>query len=141
MPGKVTVFNCFNEPITGLSVSGNGVGNVTGWSTGGTGSPPQYTPSSITVPRSKYAAAGTFAIGANPIIVPWDSFTGRASITIPSSVPGSGPISLDQDLMLYITANEAFLTTQFGYVVGDPFPISGSLSSQSPDQGGTLAGA
>lgn len=132
MPGQVTVFNCFNEPVANLSVSGFPAGAIPGWSAGGTSpAPPKYTPSSITVPRTKYAGSTvSFAIGDNPLIIPWDSFTGRGTITVPSSVPGAGPISLDQDLMLYLTANEAFLTTQFGYVVAT-CPIAGSLSSIS----------
>jgi hypothetical protein len=139
MAGQVTVFNCFNEPVTNLSVGGYPAGSIPAWSGGVTPAPPKYTPSSITVPRAKYAGTSVaFAIGDNPIMVPWDSFTGRGTITVPSSVPGGGPISLDQDLMLYVTANEAFLMTQFGYVIGT-FAITGSLSAAASATQPTLS--
>lgn len=51
--GKVTVFNCYSEPVTGLTVSGYAVGDIGPYSQGGAGKPPRYTPSSLVVARSK----------------------------------------------------------------------------------------
>ncbi|HEX8392435.1 MAG TPA: hypothetical protein VF665_08780 [Longimicrobium sp.] len=134
MAGKVTVFNCFNEPVTNLSVAGySAAATIAGWADGTVTGVPKYTPSSTTVPRAKYAgSSAVFAIGDNAVKVPWDSFTGSITVTVPSSVPGTGPISLDQDLMLYVGANQAFLTTQFGYVIGT-FTVVGALGGVQVD--------
>jgi hypothetical protein len=110
---NVYVFNCYNEPITKLLVGGNSAGDIAGWSTvAGT----KYTAAELAVPRSKYPddAKATFAIGDNDIRVPWDSFTGTATVAIPN--PTSSPISLDDDLILFITRNEAILMTTRGFV-------------------------
>jgi hypothetical protein len=114
MPGTVTVFNCYNEPITSLSVSGNGVGDVAAASDGSSGKPPKYTPSGKAIPRSKHSEQGKFAIGDNPVQIPWNSFTGTTTIQIPN--PTTAPVSLDDDLVLYVTTNKAILVLSRGYV-------------------------
>jgi hypothetical protein len=109
--GSVYVFNCFNEPITALAVAGSAVGGIPGWSTGG-GS--RYTPAARAVPRTRNPTpGGNFAIGNNAISIPWDSFRGMATITIPD--PGSG-IGLDEDLILFVATNQATLLSTRGSV-------------------------
>jgi|SRR3954447_13173576 len=115
MPGTVTVFNCYNEPITSLSVSGNGVGDIPPASPGGDGKPLKYTPSGKAIPRSKHAEQGKFAIGDNAVQIPWNSFTGTTTITIPN--PTTAPVSLDDNLILYVTTNKAILVLERGFVL------------------------
>jgi len=111
MPGKVTVFNSYNEPITNMLVANNVAGNIGGWSPGPT--PPQYTPSALTVPRSKYpATTAVFAYGDNAMVFPWNSRTGHTTVSIPLDS------SLDDDLILYLTQNLAILLTARGVVMG-----------------------
>lgn len=128
---KVTVFNCYNEQISKLSVGGYSAGDIKPWSDGSSGNPPKYTPSSIAVPRTKNSDDNnpTFAIGDNQVIVPWDSFKGTLTVTIPD--PKSTDVSLDDDLMLFITRNNAILVTQRGYEKGS-FPVS--LQSAAGDR-------
>ena len=113
--GRVTVFNCYSEPIHGLVVSGAGVGDIDGFSRGGSGKPPAGTPAGITVPRSKELAPGAFAIGNNVIVARWLSFYAKTTIEIPD--PRREPVSLDDDLALYVATNKAFLMTMRGYVL------------------------
>jgi hypothetical protein len=116
----VTVFNCYNEPVTGLIVSGGPVGDIDAWSDGRGSRPPRYTPSSRVVGRSKSSAPKTFALGDNPVVVPWDSFTGRATVRIPA--PGDSGISLDDDLLLFVSTSQLTLMTVRGRVV-DNIPL------------------
>jgi hypothetical protein len=110
MSGKVTVFNSYNEPITNLLVSNNIAGNIAGWSQGPT--PPLYTPGSLPVQRAKYPGSSpVFAYGANTMVFPWDSRTGHTTVTIPPET------SLDDDLILYLTQNDAILLTARGVVI------------------------
>jgi hypothetical protein len=113
--GSVYVFNCYNEPISGLVVGGGRVGNIPGWASGGS---TIYTPSAIRVPRSKSAAPGNFATGDNSVRSPWDSYTGTTKITI----PGPGSISLDDDLILFLAVNQATLMTTRVFV-NATFPV------------------
>ena len=120
MPGKVVVFNSYNEPITGLLVANNVAGNIAGWAVGPT--PPQYTPSALSVPRSKYpATTAVFAYGKNTLIFPWNSRTGNTTVDIPLE------ISLDDDLLLYLTQNQAILLTARGVVIST-FVVTTTLS-------------
>jgi hypothetical protein len=112
--GKVTVFNCYNEPVNGLAVGGGVVGDIAAWSGGGGSRPPKYTPASLTVSRSKKPEPKSFAIGENRLLIPWDSFTGTAKIQIPD--PAQSPVSLDDDLLLFVGINEVTMMTTRGYV-------------------------
>jgi hypothetical protein len=110
MPGKVTVFNSYNEPIVHMLVANLDAGNIGGWAVGPT--PPQFTPSAGTVPRSKYpSTTAVFAYGDNPMVFPWNSRTGHTTVSI------SVDISLDDDLILYLTQNLAILLTARGVVL------------------------
>jgi len=128
--GTVHVFNSYNEPVTGLSVSGYSAGNIDGWAASGA---TQYTPNQVSVPRCKYqgeVSGPAFAIGDNPVVIPWVSFRAAATITIPP--PQSG-VSLMDDLILYLTVNTAILVTTRGYVL-NTFPISTTKLSDEDDQ-------
>ena len=123
MPGKVYVFNSYNEPITNLSVSGYNAGSIAGWGT-------DYKPDVINVPRAKHSddeSTAAFAIGDNPMIIPWDSFQAAAKVTIPN--PAASNVSLDDDLILYLMVNKAILVTTRGYVL-DVFDVSTSKMSR-----------
>jgi hypothetical protein len=126
--GRVTVFNCYNEPVTGLSVSGSNVGHIAPWSNGRGDGPPLYTPSSLRVDRSKNPDPGKFAFGGNRAMVPWDSFTGEATVRIPS--PGDSGIGLDDDLLLFVSPSQMTLMTTRGFVV-DNFPVKQQLGRPS----------
>ena len=119
---NVYVFNLYNEPITGMSVAGYAAGSIAGYATGSVPpGVPVYTPASLSVPRSKSpGSSASFAIGDNSLILPWDSFRGQATITIPD--PAVSPVSLTDPLILYVTRNDAVLMTERGYVFGQ-FPI------------------
>jgi hypothetical protein len=120
MPGSVTVFNSYNEPVTQLSVGGYSAGDIAGWSKGPT--PPLFTPSALVVPRSKSPETkATFAIGPNLVIVNWNSFVVKYTVVVPD--PRSSGISLDDDLILYLTVNEAILVTARGFVIGTAEPL------------------
>jgi hypothetical protein len=120
---NIYVFNLYNEPVTGLSVSGYAAGDIAGYANGTVpAGSPIYTPASLPVPRSKTpGSSATFAIGDNSIIAPWDSFHGSATITIPD--PKTNPVSLDDPLILLLAVNDAILLTTRGYVV-QIFPVS-----------------
>jgi hypothetical protein len=119
MSGNVYVFNCYNEPINQLNIANLGAGGIAGWSTtAGT----LYTPAQLKVARSKYPeSSATFAIGDNQLAALWDSFTGNVTVTIPD--PKAGDVSLDDDLILFLTKNEAVLLTTRGMVQAT-FPLS-----------------
>jgi hypothetical protein len=116
--GGVTVFNCHNEAVSGLTVAGGLAGNVAGWSLGGAQTP--YTPAGLVVPRSLGPNPGQFAIGDNALTLPWDSFTGSATITIPD--PRSGVVSLLDDLILFAALNQAVLLSARGTALAT-FPV------------------
>jgi hypothetical protein len=129
MAGKVYVFNCFNEPITGLSVAGYSVGNIPQWADG-TGKAIKYTPEGMTVERSKYPTQKDFAIGENSLLVPWDSFTGSTTVVIPDPKPQEkNSVSLDDDLILFLCTNEAILLTTRGFVL-NTFPMQLQASEE-----------
>jgi hypothetical protein len=130
---NVYVFNLYNEPVTGLSVAGYAAGSVPGYATGTVpAGVPVYTPASLAVPRTKSAESGaSFSIGDNSIVVPWDSFRGEATITIPD--PAVYPVSLTDPLILYLTRNDAVLMTARGYVVGQ-FPVALTMVVKTEDR-------
>jgi hypothetical protein len=114
----VYVFNCFNEPITGLSVGGYSAGDIPAYSDGTKA--PVYTPASLAVPRSKEPQSkATFAIGDNLLVAPWVSFRAGATIKIPDPAKGT---SLSDPLLLFLCVNRAILLTTRGYVL-DEFPV------------------
>jgi hypothetical protein len=117
MPANVYVFNLYNEPVTNLSVSGYNAGSINGYANGTVpAGVPIYTPASLTVPRSKtQGGTASFSIGDNPLVIPWDSFRGTVTVTIPD--PAKFPISLDDPLILLLAVNDAILLTTRGYVV------------------------
>ena len=134
---SVYVFNCLNEPITGLAVAGYKVGNIPDWSDGRSGPATRYTPAGLPVPRSEFPTSeGTFAIGDNAVSSPWDSYIGRATITIPD--PRSTGVSLDDDLILFLASNEAMLLTTRGFVVAH-FNVTHHL--KVPQHGPARAGS
>lgn len=111
--GKVTVFNCYNEPVSRLNIDGGDVGDIAPWSEGGGNRPAKYTPASLTVPRSKNPEPKSFAIGSNRLSSQWNSFTGTATIEIPDP----SQVSLNDDLLLFLAINEATMLTTRGYVI------------------------
>jgi len=114
--GTVYVFNCYNEPITNLSVSGYNAGNISGWEE--SDKSVMYTPNEMQVPRSKHGddlTSAAFAIGANAVIIPWVSFQANTTVNIPN--PAISPVSLMDNLILYLTVNKAILMTNRGYVL------------------------
>jgi hypothetical protein len=127
MAGNVYLFNLYNEPITGLSVNGYSAGNVSGYANGSTGTP-IYTPASLSVARSKYqGGSAAFAIGGNSLVIPWDSFRGTTTVSIPD--PSTAPVSLDDSLLLLVAVNEAMLMTTRGYVLST-FQVNVSTMSE-----------
>jgi hypothetical protein len=115
--GSVYVFNCYNEPISSLTVAGAAVGSIDSWSTRGQ---TLYTPAERAVPRTRNPSPGSFVNGNNAVRIPWDSFTGTTTVTIPD---GSSGISLDDDLILFLAINQAMLLTTRGRVQST-FPVT-----------------
>jgi hypothetical protein len=115
--GSVYVFNCYNEPISALAVAGAAVGGIDSWSTRGQ---TLYTPAERAVQRSRSPNPGSFANGNNAVRIPWDSFTGTTTVTIPDASSG---ISIDDDLILFLTINQAILLTTRGRVQST-FPVN-----------------
>lgn len=119
MPGKVSVFNLYNEPISGLSVSGYSAGNVAGYNP--PTSSPAYQPGALATPVSRAAHAGSsalFVTGDNNVIIPWESFTGTVTITMPD--PTKTQVSIDDDLIIYLATNLALVVTTRGFVLSSP---------------------
>ena len=121
MPGTVTLFNCQNETLGALSVGGFMGGSVAGWPFSGAS---MYQPQSIRLPRIRSGndrTSAAFAYGDNPCQAQWDSVAARFTITVPA--PGSPtPVSLDDDLIVYLTLNQAILLTARAFVIGN-FPV------------------
>lgn len=114
---NVTVFNLYNEPVSGLSVSGYAAGKIAGYADGSQEGLPRYTPACLLVPRTKSPESeATFAIGDNPVVVPWNSFRGSGTVTIPD--PAKDKLSLDDDLILLLAVNQAVLMEARGFVRG-----------------------
>jgi hypothetical protein len=113
--GNVYVFNCFNEKAQ-ISVTGYSAGPIAAWQSV-TGSNP-YQPSAVTVPRIKHndeRSGAAFADdGGNSLNVGWDSGICNG---IPIDIPTTG-LSIDEDLVLYITHNQAILLRFDGFVLG-----------------------
>ena len=109
--GSVHVFNCYNEPVTGLSVAGYVAGSI-----GALADDDTFTPQSIPVPRARTRpTTAAFAIGATTVIVPWDSFRGTTTVTVPD--PADGAVSLTDPLLLALSPSGSALLTQRGYVL------------------------
>ena len=119
MPGKVSVFNLYNEPISGLSVSGYSAGNIAGYNP--PTSSPAYQPGALGTPVPRAAHAGSaamFITGDNALIIPWESFTGTVTINMPD--PTKSQVSIDDDLIVYLATNLALVVTTRGYVLSSP---------------------
>lgn len=119
MSGFVYVFNCFNEPVSKLSVAGYNAGGIAAASDGSTGNPPKYTPAQLKVPRVKDQGGddAAFAYGDNDLGIPWDSFHGKTTVTIPSP-SDSSPVSINTDLTLLLGENLAILAVaETGFVL------------------------
>jgi WD40 repeat protein len=123
MSGNVIVFNSYNEPIHSLLVSNNQAGKIGGWAAGPT--PPKYTPSALSVPLSKFPSDSdaVFAYGDNEMVFKWDSRTGHTTVTIPED------LSLDDDLILYLTQNQAILLNSRGNVLKPIFDVTSTKSA------------
>ena len=113
MYGNVYCFNIYNEPLK-LSVNSQLAGTIAGHSK----EPATlYTPSFLAVQRALHSdddSAAAFPGDAKTALhIKWDSFSGLASIDL-TNLPD---ISLDDDLILYITRNQLILMTQRGFVL------------------------
>lgn len=113
MPGKVYCFNCYNEPMI-FSVNGMSAGTISGWSASGA---TIYTPVSVAVDRARHGDHQSKPVFADdtttPLVLDWDTFTAK-----PSIATGAWPsISLDDDLILYMAANQMSLMTTRGFVL------------------------
>lgn len=120
MASTVHVFNLFSEPVSDLVIGGHRAGGISGYADGSAPDAPIYTPACLTVPRTKSASgSAAFAIGDNSLIIPWQSFRGATTITIPSP---AGGVSLDDPLILQLAVNSALLLTTRGYLLAT-FPV------------------
>ncbi|HST49605.1 hypothetical protein [Jatrophihabitans sp.] len=128
MGSYVYVFNLYSEPVTTLTVGGAPAGSIAGYATGA-GAPP-YTPARLAVSRARYpTGSAAFVLGDNLVQIPWDSFRGLTTVTIPS--PGSAPVGLDDPLMLLLAVNQATLLSTRGFVLAN-FPVSLGMGAASP---------
>lgn len=111
--GNVWVFNCFNEAAT-LTVASYPAGTIPAWTASG---PSIYQPSAISVPRVKHSddqPGPAFSNdGKNELSVTWDSAQYQ-SVSMP--IP-AGDISIDNDLVLYLTLNQFILMDTDGFVL------------------------
>jgi len=129
MPGSVYVFNLYSEPISNLMVNGSPAGSIGGYATGAGGTP-IYTPASLAVPRTRYASgSAAFALGGNAVMVPWDSFQGALTVTMPD--PSQSPVGLNDPLLLLVAVNEAMLMTTRGYLLST-FPVQLGMQAAEP---------
>jgi len=116
MGSFVYVFNLYSEPVSNLTVDGALAGSIAGYATGA-GAPP-YTPARLAVSRAKYPTGpAAFVLGDNSVQIPWDSFRGITTVTIPS--PGSAPVGLDDPLLLLLAVNQATLLSTRGFVLAN----------------------
>jgi len=137
MPGNVYVFNLYSEQVNNLTVSGGPAGSIGGYATGSGAAP--YTPASLAVPRAQYpSGSAAFVLGGNPVQVFWDSFCGLTTINIPS--PGSGPVGLNDPLILLLAVNQATLLSTHGYVLAS-FPVSQVVGEALPIAEGLAVGS
>jgi hypothetical protein len=101
----VHVFNCYSEPIVGMRVNGDVVGDFPGWQ------PPGYVPGEGPgIRRSKEDSYQSFANGDNSVVVPWVTRRGNTRVYI----PGPDRVSFDEDLVLLVTVERATLLTSRG---------------------------
>ncbi len=128
MGSFVYVFNLYSEPVSNLTVGGAPAGCIAGYATGA-GAPP-YTPARLAVSRARYpSGSAAFVLGDNPVHIPWESFRGVTTVTIPA--PGSAPVDLDDPLLLLLAVNQATLLTTRGFVLAS-FPVSLGMDQASP---------
>lgn len=114
MPGKVYCFNNHQEPIHQLTVNGMRAGSINGWARSG---PEPYAPGALAVARARHGDEAAIPVFSGdrptPIQIEWDSVSVRTSIDL-SGLPD---VSLDDDLILHIAANQMNLTTTMGVVL------------------------
>jgi len=114
MPGKVYCFNCYNETVNQLNVNGLLAGAIGGWATSGS---TIYTPVSLAVARARHGDGQTVPVFPNdqptPLRIDWDTFTVHATV----NTVGLPNISLDDDLVLYLSLNQLTLMSTRGFVL------------------------
>ena len=89
------------------------------------------------MPRAQYpSGSAAFALGGNPVQISWDSFCGLTTIDIPA--PGSGPVGLNDPLILLLAVNQATLLSTSGYVLAS-FPVSLAMGEALPATDGLVA--
>lgn len=113
--GKVYVFNCYNESINILNVNERPADSITGWSTS---VETKYTPNRIFVQRcnsiDQSGGKAAFLWDGNPVHIEWDTYPNkRADVVI-----AKDRVSIDDDLILYLTVNKAILMDTRGFVLG-----------------------
>ena len=109
--GTVYVFNLFSEAMLSFSPNGMLVGQISGWSKGGSGQPPIFTPFVLKVGRvlNRNEAPGHIANGANDISFVWPSGISGFKMTVDGNL-----FPITQNLFLYILRDRWFLMDQFG---------------------------
>ncbi|ELX09337.1 hypothetical protein Jab_2c14030 [Janthinobacterium sp. HH01] len=121
MTGNVYCFNTFGDNLEQFSVNGASasatVPAVAGWPTASSSSTSIYTPYALSVPRARHGDTFTAVFlndGPTVMGMNWDSGKVETSIDL-SQLPH--PVSLDEDLILYMSANQMILMNIHGFVL------------------------
>lgn len=126
--GNVYVLNCNAEEIENLTVAGLVVNKdpVEGWSRGGDGEGPQYTPRGLPVPRAKQAeeVPGKFGLGDQLVRGEWPSEPRKVTVHIPS--PRESGVNLTEDMVLVISPYVAILLAPNGHLLDEPKAFQGA---------------
>jgi hypothetical protein len=129
MPANVYLFNLYSEPISNLTIDGCPAGSIAGYGNGG--GTPIYTPASLAVPRTRYpSGSAEFALGANIVVLPWDSFRGTVTVTIPD--PAQSPVGLNDPLLLLLAVNSAMLLSTRGQLLSS-FPVQLAMQAAAAE--------
>lgn len=109
--GTVYVFNLFSETMSNFSPNGQSAGQIPGWSKGGSGQPPIFTPFVLKVGRvlNKNEAPGHIVNGSNDVSFIWPSGISGFTMTVDGNL-----FPITQNLFLYILRDRWFLMDQFG---------------------------
>lgn len=111
MPGKAYCFNTHNEPLQ-LTVNGARAGSVPPW--GGAG---PYAPAALAVPRARHADGQPGAVFPNDrptsLRLAWDSYGAMPVVNLAEL----SSVSLDDDLILFIAANQITVMNTRGLVL------------------------
>ena len=87
--------------------------------------------------RAKYpTGSAAFVLGDNNVQIPWESFRGITTVTIPS--PGSSPVGPDDPLILLLAVNQATLLSTRGFVLAN-FAVSLGMAQPLAAAGGAAA--